>query len=288
MKKEKKDQKKNVVFRRINGRIVPISIGTAGLGVAANAANTTRVYSRKNVTIDKKKFTFNPQSQVMASKFDMRVDGKKVATASTYFDKQEKGFFGFAWLGTKKSERGKGYAKILSREATRDAVRHGAKYTESQVIHAGSAKAGFKKGRDQFWRETNPNKKTGQSSMIAISKTEALKNIEKSRKKRMKELGVLSKKAGQKMPKNVKNISEAREFLVGVLGKTRARADYLLLSKGYTDSPVFRETKVSGMRKFTKYSKPFRTTKNKVALGLGTVAAIGGFYKGLTNEKRKK
>lgn len=292
MAKKKKEEKK-IVFRRIGGKIVPISVASAGLATAASAANTTRVYEKGKVTIDKKKFSFAPVVQKFGSKFDMKVDGKKVATASTYMDKSEKGSMAFGWLGTRKKHRGKGYAKTLSKEAARDAVRHGAKYTESQVIHAGSLKANLSKRDTLFYNFRNDSHG---AHFKKITKSKALKHIEKeglirermmrSWAKDVKKSSMFSDIRKAVNPKKLRKSRNLKSFMTDVLDIPRDRVGYQLAKLGKQDSRVFRHTSFKGMKKTTKYSKPFRTAKNKLTIGLGMAAAVGGIYKGVKDEKK--
>jgi len=187
------EQKKGVRFIRKNGRIIPIRIdqdsvekaglgaaGAAGVVVAADQLNTTRVYQKGNVTIDKKKFALQPfVKDRLGSKMVLRVDGKKAAVANYYrgaFDDDVKSF-GFSWLGVKREFRGEGLSKIISKEAARDMRRQGGEYVFNQVVHQNSLKTNLS-SRDTLYRLGRGN------NFNPVSRRDAMKNINFYRKKK--------------------------------------------------------------------------------------------------------
>lgn len=153
----------DVKFVRIRGRVVPIrsrkkekiASGTAagiGVAVAADAARTTRIYDKKGVTIDRKKFTYNPFAHKIGDGLYMKKNGKFVGHSRIYMSPDgAKNSAAFSWLGIKKEYRGKGYSKILSKESSKLMRSKGADYILNQVVHAGSINTNYNRARDTFW-----------------------------------------------------------------------------------------------------------------------------------------
>lgn len=225
-----KEERRNVTFRRIGGRIVPIAIGTGGAALAADAARTKRIYSKAGVTVDRKKFTLQPfVYDRLGTKLVAKVDGKKAGTAS-FFRGADADFgpdmfksktFGFSWLGVKGKFRGQGISKLLSKEAAKEIKGQGGNKLWNQVVHPGSLATNYSSKRDKLFKITETaEKKVGLKA--------ALGNIKYWRNK-----------------------------------------------KGVLTSDIFRETSLKGIHR--SRIKPFRTMKNKVTMGLGLLAVVGGF-----------
>ncbi len=238
--RDKNNQQQKVMFRRIGGRVIPITVGTAGAGVAADAARTKRVYEnvRRGITIDRKSFAYQPFVTFrgkdtftrLGDRLVMKVKGKTAANASYYrgaFNNDPKSF-GFSWLGVKSRFRGQGLSKVITRQAAVEIRAKGGRYTWNQVVHPNSLGTNFSRLRDSLWKEkVRPD---GMADLVQVTKKQALKNIRTWRDK-----------------------------------------------KGILTSDIFRETKLPAVyRKF----KPYRTTKNKllIAGGLTASAVAAGAY----------
>jgi hypothetical protein len=294
MAKRKNDDNKKVVYRRINGRVVPIAVGT---GVAASAANTTRVYQKGNITIDKKKYSFAPVTKTFGSKYDLKVAGKKAATATIGIDKDKTASFG--WLGTKKKFQSRGYASLLSKESIRDARRRGAKEVWNQTIHRRSALTNYDKKRDSFWRVSQRAKKDGGVNFFRTTKANALSKIADAQWSHNEIAKDIAREARISLPhfkgKKVKRkagfkpvFKPSSKLARGLAKKVKAVGDYHLYKMAKADSPIWRHTDLKGMPKTTKYSKPFRTVKNKVTIGAGiALAGVGALYGGKNGKKKK-
>lgn len=236
MSQEKESRK--VVFRRIGGRIIPISVAAVGGVVAADAARTTRIYSKGALTIDKKKFAMQPfVYDRLGTRLELRVKGKKAGTASFFrgahddtldvvkglMGKQEKAKeFAFSWLGIKNKFRGQGLSKILSHESAKEIKRQGGKEIWNQVVHPNSLKTNYSPIRDKLFKVAD----SGASKKVGLKK--AIGNIKYWRNKK------------------------------GILG-----------------SDIFRETSLKHV-KGNVGIKPFRTLGNKLKIGLGITAFLGG------------
>lgn len=185
----------DVTFRRIRGRIVPIkrdgspdkkrAAGAAavvgGSALAADAARTSRVYRnvKTGVTIDRKKFSYQPFVHTIGDKLTMRKGGKTVGQAR-YFNRGG-GEFGFSWLGIKRDFRGQGHSKTLATQAVKQMRAKGGKSLFNQVVHPGSMKTGLS-ARDTFWRERSFGR--GQKHLYQMTRKDAAKNIRMWRNKR--------------------------------------------------------------------------------------------------------
>ena len=239
-----KKKNQNVRFVRIRGRIVPIrqknkkkvSAVTSGAGaaIAIDALNTKRIYQNGDITIDNKRFSPQPNSFKVGSQSIMKKNGKKIGRS--FFSRTgifSEGDFSFGFISIKKSERRKGYSKILSKESVREIRRQGGNNLINQVIHKGSLHTNYNRKRDKLWKSTDGVNFSG------ITKKQALKNL------------LAYKKNG---------------------------------IKGGSD--VFRETKISGIHRKTKYSNPFRTKSNKARIAIGTLMAVGGAFSLLKGESK--
>lgn len=169
---------KEITFRRIGGRIVPIAIGGTSAAVAYDAARTRRIYQKGPTTIDVKHFAFQPYKYgKIGPKLQLRVGGKKAGSAFiTKWPYSEPKAWTFSWLGVKKPYRGKGFGKLLTKEAARVARRQGGESFVNQVVHRRSVLANYNPKRDQFW--------TWRSKFYrAKTKKQALKNIAQWKRK---------------------------------------------------------------------------------------------------------
>jgi hypothetical protein len=119
-----KDQNgpRKVVFRRIGGRIVPISVGAVGVSgavAAADAARTHTVYAKKGVTMVRKKFVVMPQSILAGSpslgtKISMH-NKRGTTVGHSFFNVDKNDAEGsFDWLSVRKKYRGKGSSRTIS------------------------------------------------------------------------------------------------------------------------------------------------------------------------------
>lgn len=226
---EHKKERRNVVFRRIGGRIVPISIAGAGGLVAADAARTTRVYSKAGVTIDKKKFAIQPfVFDRLGTRLEARVNGKLAGTSSffrgageeTLKDTLKSKTYGISWLGVKKNFRGQGISKVLSKQTAKEIRRAGGNELWNQVVHKRSLLTNFSSKRDKLYKITD----------------------------------TVYKKVGLK--------------------KALGNIKYWRNKKGQLGSDIFRSTTLVGVRK--PALKPYRTLGNKLSIGFGLAALLGG------------
>jgi len=248
MSQQAKQQNRNVVFRRIGGRVVPIATGTAGLGVAADAARTKRVYEnvRRGITIDRKLFARQPYVTFwskdsdffkLGQRLNLKVKGKSATTVSFYrgaMDGDPKSF-GISWLRTKSKFRGQGLSKIITRQAGVEIREKGGRYTWNQVVHSHSLQTNFNRVRDSLWKET---KKPGE--FVRVTKAQALKNIRTWRDK-----------------------------------------------KGILTSEIFRETQIPRLsRKMAPYRTT--ANKVAIGAGLGLAALSAGAYLYLNRKPKKE
>ena len=178
---QKRDDRK-VIFRRINGRLVPISVSAGGAAVAADAARTKRIYDKKGITLDLKRGAIQPffeKSKVpFGDRIVMRKEGKFVGHSMFYKPfKGEPGERSFSWLSVKRKFRGKGYSKLLTAESARQMKRDGGTFLFNQVVHKNSLQTNFKRGRDRLWRQRG-------NYLYGMTKDEAIRNINFYRTKR--------------------------------------------------------------------------------------------------------
>ena len=178
----KKREERRVVFRRVNGRIIPISVSVAGAGVAADAARTKRIYDKGGITMDLKRGAIQPffeKSKVpFGDRIVMRKEGKFVGHSMFYKPfRAEPGERSFSWLGVKRKFRGKGYSKLLTAESARQMKRDGGTFLLNQVVHKNSLQTNFSRTRDKLWRSRG-------DYMYSMTKDEAIRNINFYRNKK--------------------------------------------------------------------------------------------------------
>lgn len=247
-----------VKFIRKNGRIIPIrpkgekdnsrkagaAAAAGGTLVAADAARTERVYSKAGVTIDRKKFSFQPMVNTFGTSLHMEKGGKKAASA--YFYKTgDPGEFSMSWLGVKRPFRGQGLSKDIMRQASVEMRSQGGKTIFSHVVHPNSAQLGGKKVASTYWKELKNN------FMKPVSEKTAMKHVtawsaDYHAKPKFGTMAAL---------KESFNWNKAK-------GKEAAPA-------------IFREVKIP---RFQRTMQPFRTTANKVTMALGAAIALTGAY----------
>lgn len=251
-------------FIRRNGRIIPIrqkrkdqaaiGVGAAGAALAADAARTKTVYKTKNLTIEKKGFSFMPMDS-MTSKmpkfgtglYAKNKKGKKVGKLIFTVDRKESEGV-IDWLSVKRAERGKGISKKLAKQAAIEMRAKGGKEIFSHVVHPRSAALleGEKGVKSTYYRVTRTTQKSGMF-LEEIGKKEALA------------------KAGKWKGKPGKfKISEA---VAGVKDAITRKQKY-----DYAGPTIFRQVKLP--KTMRRQIKPFRTGKNKFAIALGATAAL--------------
>jgi GNAT superfamily N-acetyltransferase len=263
---EKNKEKRNVVFRRIGGRIVPIAVGTAGAVVAADAARTRVVYKTKNLTMVRKEGVFLPIASFSERRpafgtglYAYNKSGKYVGR--TLFDVTKEGKTSYGsidWLGVKKKFRGKGVSKKMVRQAAVEMKSKGAGSIFSHVVSPRSA--GLFEGskvKSVYWKET------GRGYLEQVSKKEAMARVNKWSKP-MK-VGELASRWSR--PKNIlKDIkSSIKNF--------NKKENY-----GFA-KPIFRDVKLP--KNLKRLSKPYMPTSAKLRLGVGSLLAIGSLAYGL-------
>lgn len=142
-----KKEKRNVVFRRIGGRIVPISVGSA---LAYDAARTKVVSNSGGIKMVRKINTVQPLSSIASRKlvFGTTIksydnSGKRVG--QILFNKYQ-GAGNVEWLSVKKKFQGKGHSKKLIKQAAIEMKRSGIDKLTGHAITKRSAKVyeGFK------------------------------------------------------------------------------------------------------------------------------------------------
>lgn len=258
---------KRMKFIHKNGRIIPIrekrkdaaavSVGVAGAAVATDAARTTTVYKTKNLTIQKKKFTFMPMDSLQSKMpkfgdalFAKNKAGKRVGRMHFTTDGSE-GIID--WLSVKRSERGKGISKKLAKQAAIEMRGKGAKEIFTHVVHPRSAALleGEKGARSTYFRVYRTTKKSG-SFMTEIPKGEALAKA-----------GMWKGKPGKF------SVKEALQEAFSSFRKTPKRK----YAMDYAGPTIYRQVKLPKLMR--RQIRPFRTTGNKLAIGLGAAAAIG-------------
>lgn len=166
------NEKRRTVFRRINGRIVPISLAAGGSYAAFDGARTRRIYDKGGVTIDRKRFAFQPfVPDKLGTRLEMRKGKDLVGTASYYKAGDN---YSFSWLGIKSKFRGQGFSKPLSKVAAQSIKKDGGTKIFNQVVHPGSLNTNFSRKRDTLF-------KLGRNQhgeyFKKITKAEATKNI---------------------------------------------------------------------------------------------------------------
>lgn len=289
MKSQEQGQKK-VVFRRIGGRVVPITVGStgaAGAVAALDAARTTQIYAKKGITITKKRFAVQPFVwDKLGTKLTMynRV-GKKVASASYYRGATDSAkSFGFSWIGVKKAYRGKGYSKVLSGVAAGDIRKQGGTHLFNHVIHEGSLKTNYNRVRDTLWKLQD----------VPLKKSKPVGILDRARKfakdlRHGSEGGLhYVKKVG--LAEAEKNIKWHRaRWIKPTNAIERVMQKAMPWTKVTSHSNIFRQTSLKGVpyRKLIET----RTFKNKATIALGTGAAVGALaYFALRRKKndRKK
>lgn len=254
-------------FIRKNGRIIPIrekrkdqaavGIGVAGTAVAADAARTKTVYKTKNLTIERKKFAFLPMSSVQDKRIRLGTGlyaknkkGKKVGRLMFTVDRAEhEGIID--WLSVKRAERGKGISKKLAKTAATEMRDQGGKFIFTHVVHPRSAALleGEKGVKSTYFRVTRTTKKSGMF-MDEIPKAEALAKA-----------GMWKGKPGKFKLADV--AENAKAAVTGLFSK--AKYDY-------AGPTIYRQVKLP--KHMRRQIKPFRTFKNKLAIGLGAAAAL--------------
>lgn len=293
---------KNVRFIRKKGRVIPIrtkkgkrddrvkravgrasgmAAATGGGIIAADALRTKRVYVDKarGITMDRK-FVYSPgyelkqyvreivQSkgrrkeafrtfvgEALSDHIVLRKKGKYVG----YMEwGKEEGRMMTRMVSIKEGFRGKGYSKLLTKEAARSArVTRGIKETYDQVVHPGSVLSNYDPKRTRYFQEYERFTRERRSKKWALDRAVKAQR----RHKRLVE------KAGKNPFKQYK------------------------LSKEYGDIPggaAYRSDKIPRLPGKTKFAnvKGFRTTGNKVRIGLGGALAIGGLATYAMNRRK--
>lgn len=173
-------ENRRVVFRRINGRIVPIVVGGTGAALALDAARSDVVRVTKSGYSVRKKFTLMPMS---LSKGEIEVGttithrnnmGRKLGTVS--FHKGVDGMGEINWLSVKKWARGKGISKHLVHDAAVEMRDAGMKKLSSHVVHERSASLLGNKSRSTFWKSYRTSK-DGSSFVKQVGKKEAIASV---------------------------------------------------------------------------------------------------------------
>lgn len=255
-----------VRYIRKNGRIIPIrekrtdqaliAAGSVGAAVSADAARTKTVYKSKSLTIEKKMFSIMPMDTLQSrypkfgdALFAKNVQGKRVGRMHFTVEGKE-GVID--WLSVKKSERGKGISKKLVKQAAIEMRAKGGKEIFTHVVHPRSAALleGEKGVRSQYWRVARTTKKSGMF-LEGIGKKEALA------------------KAGQWKGKPGKfNVAE---FLADSFKSWRMNNKQKYAAQ-YAGPTIYRQVKLPNTMRSS--IKPFRSMKNKLALGLGAAVAV--------------
>jgi predicted GNAT family acetyltransferase len=175
---KQKDENKRVVFRRIGGRIVPITIAAVGAGVAADAARSDVVRTAKDGS-----YSIRRKGSVMP--MALTKGEIKFGTSVTNYTKygQRRGHINFFknvagegevdWLGVGKKFRGKGISKNLTSDAAAEMRSQGIKKISSHVVHERSAKLFGDKVRSRFYKSYYTGK-DGSSFVRGIGKKAAL------------------------------------------------------------------------------------------------------------------
>lgn len=214
-------------FIRVHGRVIPIrehgqsdghtkaavAVGAVGAATSLNALNTTRVYEKGAMFVDKKKYVasiFHPTK--LASQLKLHVDGKAVAVAHHHVAPEfGKNVHTIAWLRTSLNERGKGYANQLTKIAAKDIKGAGGKSVVSYALHEGSISTNYRPKFDTFFTKSGLD-------LHGLKFKEAIAGVK-------------------------------------------------------SEGAVWRKTELTGLHKL-KFT-PYRTTANKIAIGVGAAAVIG-------------
>jgi hypothetical protein len=263
----KQKENKNVVFRRIGGKVVPITIGAAGAGIAADAARTRVVYKTKKMTIVRKRGTFMPigsysEKRPMFGTGLYAYSNRGKYMGRTIFDvtKEGKASSGnFDWLTVKKRYRGQGLSKKLAKQGAIEMKGMGAKSIFSHVVSPRSA--GLFEGskvKSTYWKEISRGKDRW---LEKIGKKEALSRASKWQKP-MKISEALNR---WKRPKNIlKDI----KYNIKNYGSSE--------KYGY-GKPIFRDVKIP--KNMRRLHKPYMAlgTKLKLGFGLGLLAGSIGY-----------
>ncbi len=169
---ENKENKKTV-FRRIRGRIVPISVSVTGAAIATDAARTKRVYNAGGITIDRSKFSFQPfAGATLGNKLTLKKGGKFAGVARTYVNDGSE--HSFSWLGIKKQFRGQGLSNVLAKQAAVEVKDQGGKTFFNHVVHPNSANLFGKNSRNKYYMERI---KKGEQYFEKISKPKAMGRV---------------------------------------------------------------------------------------------------------------
>jgi predicted GNAT family acetyltransferase len=248
VQQKRNEKQQGVTFRRVRGRIIPIALGSAGAATAADAARTKRVYQTSKVAIDRKSFAFQPFSGLqMGDQLVMKTrGGKRIAQARYYVKPGGEGVF--SWVGVKRSFRGKGHSQRIAKAGALEMKDKGATFIFNHVVHPGSLLTSYDRKRDRLWKEVRTTK-AGESVLEPILKKDAIKQATRWNKQ---------------------------------FKKTTILEYYFAKDKGGT-RPVFRETKLP--KTIRRPIKPFRTTGNKLRMGLGLAVAAGAAASYLAGRK---
>lgn len=174
-------EEKRTVFRRIRGRIVPITISVAGAGIAADAARSTVVRTDKlgNYSV-KRTHALMPMS---LAKGELRL-----GTSITSYNKfgQKRGGISFLknvmgegeidWLSVKRKFRGVGVSKQLTHDAAAEMRHAGIKKISSHVAHPRSAKLFGDKVKSTYYKSYYTSK-SGESFVNQIGKKKAMELV---------------------------------------------------------------------------------------------------------------
>jgi predicted GNAT family acetyltransferase len=167
------EKNKKTVFRRIRGRIIPISISITGAGMALDAARTKRVYNTGGITIDKKTHAFQPfAGATLGDHLIIKKDGKFAGHARTYINDGTE--HSFSWLGIKKKFRGQGLSNILAKQAAVEAKDKGGKTFFNHVVHPNSANLFGKDSVNKYYVERI---RKGEQIFERISKPKAMSRV---------------------------------------------------------------------------------------------------------------
>lgn len=267
----KKEEKRNVVFRRIGGRIVPITIGTAAAAKTYDLARTQTVYQTKDIRIDRKKLKGLPIAMSSEKKLVFGEGLYAYNNKGKYLGRTLYGVEGkegsFDWLSVKKSARGQGVSKKLTKQAAIEMKGQGATKIFSHVVHKRSA--GLFEGskvKSKYYRGAYTHPKTGEVTLEPIGKRAAMDKVTKWQKP----LPYLESIKEQLRPKNL-----AKTIKQTWSGSSK--------KSDYGGPTVFREVTIP--KNIRRLRKPFRTTGNKVGMAVYGALAIGSLAYGLRYER---
>lgn len=253
-----------VRFIRVHGRVVPIrdkneghqkavgvSVASAGAVVAADAARTTRIYQKGGVAIDKKLFAFQPMANTLGTSLHLSKKGEHAAKVFFYKTGDNAGKeFSISWLSTAKKFRGQGLSKDLMKHASVQMRAQGGTSLFSHVVHPNSA--GLGKARGTFWKELS------NGYLAKVSEPTAMKHVK----------AWAAELKSKPSPFGIEGIGARLRSFAFHKGKD--------LKESSKASAIFREVRIPNFRSITHTA--FRTTANKIALGLGVAAVAGGLY----------